>query len=54
MANINFEKELNCSRPKCTQEQPSLKLKRIVPRGNKTIGYYQCKCGAKKKYEMWP
>jgi len=37
----------------CTEEQPSLKLKKIVPRENKMVGYYRCKCGAKKTYEHW-
>lgn len=53
MPNVKFEKELNCIRANCSEEQPSLKLKKIVPRDNKNIGYYKCKCGAKKKYEMW-
>jgi hypothetical protein len=53
MENVKFEKEINCTRTGCTEEQPSLKLKKIVPRGNKTTAYYVCKCGAKKHYENW-
>jgi hypothetical protein len=53
MPNGKFEKAVNCTRKGCTQEQPSLKLKKIVPHGNKTTAYYVCKCGAKKQYEEW-
>lgn len=53
MPNVKFEPELFCTRKGCNQEQPSLKLKKIVPRGKRSVGYYECKCGAKKKYEQW-
>jgi hypothetical protein len=53
MQTAKFEKELHCTRKGCTQEQPSLKLKKVVPHGNKTVTYYECKCGAKKHYENW-
>ena len=53
MQSEKFAKEINCTRKACTEEQPSLKLKKIVPHGNKDVAYYVCKCGAKKKYEHW-
>ena len=53
MPNIKYEKEINCTRKGCNQEQPSLKLKKIIPRENKSVAYYQCECGAKKQYEEW-
>ena len=53
MPNLKIEKAVNCTRAGCKEEQPSLMLKKAVPRGNKTISYYECKCGAKKKYENW-
>jgi hypothetical protein len=53
MQNPKYEKEINCTRKECTEEQPSLKFKKVVPHGNKDVVYYACKCGAKKKYEFW-
>jgi hypothetical protein len=53
LPNEKFEKEINCTRKECTEEQPSLKLQKIVPRENKIVAYYRCKCGAKKTYEHW-
>lgn len=53
MQNLKYEKEINCIRANCTEEQPSLKLKKIIPRGNKAVAYYRCKCGAKKEYQNW-
>jgi len=53
MQNVKFEKEIVCTRKGCTEDQPSLKLKKIVPHGNKDVAYYVCKCGAKKQYESW-
>jgi hypothetical protein len=53
MPNGKFEKAVTCTRKECKQEQPSMKLKKIVPHGNKTVAYYVCKCGAKKQYEDW-
>jgi len=53
MQNVKFEKQIVCTRKGCTEEQPSLKLKKTVPHGNKDVAYYVCKCGAKKQYENW-
>ena len=53
MQNVKFEEKLNCTKKGCKQEQPSLVLKKVVPHGNKMVGYYECACGAKKKYEHW-
>lgn len=53
MQNVKYPEEINCTRKGCTEEQPSLKLKKIVPHGNKTVTYYECKCGKKKKYDNW-
>ena len=53
MPNLKIEKAINCTRAGCKEDQPSLMLKKVVPKGNKTISYYECKCGAKKRYENW-